>query len=626
MTTISEENKKQFRRPMKISAGIQGNISRAWLSVVPRPDLSIGGIWDYDTCTWDFPIRQLADFSGDGIPLDGSVHPWQKIDHVDESTGKMGIHSTVGNGEKMVLYWINRRDELLPNITLIFSPDSSGTIDMKTVDGLTRASLPIAPRVIVPVNDKEGYLVITNASDTHRVKLYSAIPGITLDFTESEIVSINMSLRSDLSVDSQTIPISEIELKVYWTQDISETIGNITDGATIYYSAGYDGGMSAQRNFYLSEPARMENGLITLHGEDSVRYMDQNKIPYKIMQSYTGNGKQQLYKLFCDTVQSGLSNAKVLMQSAPTGKKTGAISDILIPETDSRTLASDIMHLGTLQGEFVPQFVDAGIPKISWSPQVAKWEIREEDCGDVSRLADRKIAVITSDGEYKLHNTAKRINKWITISTRKTADAGKRYNVNGDDGPYYTWTVSNGKSLMTTPDKCSYIAKKTAKKTVKYYYRKKRGGKLYPCSKKTYAKKKSNMRKKKTVYVNPCITRAKKLQVTGGTKSIIAPDGRPGYTLTINPLDISGLVKTDDGSRLYPRHDRRFEISNITGEFAWKGDPRMQPRDLCKFYHTEKNKHLNDSGKDYELIQIETIEIIHEAGGTQAKITYRKAD
>ena len=117
----------------------------------------------------------------------------------------------------MVLHWINRRDELLPNITLIFAPDSHGTITADTVSG---ATYNIAQRVVVPVNAKTGTITIINSSDTTRVKLLSAIPGITLDFTEDEIVSVNLSLRSDLSIDSQTIPISEIELKVYWNQDI----------------------------------------------------------------------------------------------------------------------------------------------------------------------------------------------------------------------------------------------------------------------------------------------------------------------------------------------------------------------------------------------------------------------
>ena len=50
----------------------------------------------------------------------------------------------------------------------------------------------------------------------------------------------------------------------------------------------------------------------------------------------------------------------------------------------------------------------------------------------------------------------------------------------------------------------------------------------------------------------------------------------------------------------------------------------MQPRDVVRLHHTEKNRHLNDAGADYEIVQISDIELTHEAGGTQAKIAYRK--
>ena len=55
--------------------------------------------------------------------------------------------------------------------------------------------------------------------------------------------------------------------------------------------------------------------------------------------------------------------------------------------------------------------------------------------------------------------------------------------------------------------------------------------------------------------------------------------------------------------------------SPVTGSFTWKGDPRMQPRDIIYF------KRLDGS---YETITIETITLKHENGGTNAEITYRK--
>ena len=55
--------------------------------------------------------------------------------------------------------------------------------------------------------------------------------------------------------------------------------------------------------------------------------------------------------------------------------------------------------------------------------------------------------------------------------------------------------------------------------------------------------------------------------------------------------------------------------SKTTGSFKWKGDPRMQPRDVIKFHRLDGT---------VEEITLENITIAHEGGGTSAEITYRK--
>lgn len=55
--------------------------------------------------------------------------------------------------------------------------------------------------------------------------------------------------------------------------------------------------------------------------------------------------------------------------------------------------------------------------------------------------------------------------------------------------------------------------------------------------------------------------------------------------------------------------------SNVTGSFTWKGDPRMQPRDVVNFHRLDGS---------VETITLENITLHHEGGGTYAEITYRK--
>ena len=619
MSRIDEENKKQFRAPMKVWAGINGRDTRVSLTAKP-----IGsGMAAYDNITDDYPHRPVADFSGNGIPLNGSRKTVPASGQtVSDSTGKTGLQTHIGAGQSVTIAWSLNKSVEISSLTLTFSPESSGSVTASTID----YSIDIAPRIVIPTNSKSGTVTITNDSDSHRVILYDMSPGIFLDFDSNDIVKVSLALRSDLSVDTQSIPTSEIELQVYWTQDISEAISNISENANIYYYSGYEGDVSETRNFYLSEAAKMENGLITIKGEDAARNLDGKKISAQVLNTRTGNGYQKHWNLLKSTIQGGLGGAKLSAQGTPSGKNSGTESSILIPDTDARSLASDLIHIGTVPtGSYYPAFVDAGRPRLTWSKPAAKWEIREEDCGEVSRSVDRNIAAIKSgNSDYNLGCNAVRATSWTKLDERKTAVAGKRYNINPAGGPYWAYTVSNAKNLIWAPERLSYQAIKKAGKTTVYYYRKKKKGKLYKCSYKTYKKKKSNMRKKKTVYVNPCIAKGKKLSVSGGSTTITAPTKRPGYTLEIQPISVQGTIKNSGGAVIYPRHGRRFEISNITGEFVWKGDPRMQPRDVVKLYHTERNKHQNDSGLDYEIVQISDIELTHEAGGTQAKITYRK--
>lgn len=68
---------------------------------------------------------------------------------------------------------------------------------------------------------------------------------------------------------------------------------------------------------------------------------------------------------------------------------------------------------------------------------------------------------------------------------------------------------------------------------------------------------------------------------------------------------------------MYPKSslENLLERSPVTGSFTWKGDPRMQPRDIIHFHRLDGT---------VEDITIESITLKHEGGGTTAEITYRK--
>lgn len=79
-----------------------------------------------------------------------------------------------------------------------------------------------------------------------------------------------------------------------------------------------------------------------------------------------------------------------------------------------------------------------------------------------------------------------------------------------------------------------------------------------------------------------------------------------------------------------------LNMSNVVGSFTWKGDPRLQPRDIVNYVFedgelTDENDFVLQTadGDDIiinqsKMITIENITTTHERGGTICEITYRE--
>lgn len=82
---------------------------------------------------------------------------------------------------------------------------------------------------------------------------------------------------------------------------------------------------------------------------------------------------------------------------------------------------------------------------------------------------------------------------------------------------------------------------------------------------------------------------------------------------------IAAKTNNDSAVEIYPEKMLSVPMhrSNITGSFTWKGDPRMQPRDVVEWERLDGTT---------TPITLENITLIHEGGGTMAEITYREGD
>lgn len=591
MLTIDEENKKSIRTPFEVHCGMSGRDTKV--------DLTFSGISGAVTDTnpsealdnehWD--MRDLTDLSRGGFPLDGSAALYDASIPGSNEEGKMGLRSKLGESISVTV----KAKTDIAALTIAVTSDASGII---TANGVNYAAERI---VVIPVNGKEVTLTAKSSDEGNRIEIASITPGITLEFNNKNLVSCTLALRSDLSITSPSWQVSEIEIQAYWPDDISEAISNVGDDVPVWYYAGYEGEYSKVRSFYLSEKASMENNVITIKGEDmSAKLEDKNNIS-QVVNSTGGNGRKVLYNRFLKFItDSGVK--LVSRETAPDTNSNSTPYTLIFDEQSSREIVADIMNLSH-NGAFWPVFVDAGIPRVTWSKPVKKWDIYEKDCGDVVRSVERNIAKITTDADYGLFSKAVRSQKLEELET-KSVKAGESY-AHSPEGYWWYLSVSNAKSVLATANRIVWTAKKsTASKKVK-----EKTGKRY----KTGKKKGQPIYKTVTKKLNQCVVKGKEVTLTREASSVIHSGKRPGSTATVDPI---AHGKVYGGTTLlYPAYEYLFSRSNITGSFTFKGDPRMQPRDVFSFHRLDGT---------VETCTIENITLTHEGGGTKAEVTYRK--
>lgn len=580
MTAIDTQNAKQIRAPMKLSCGIAAKASMSLtISEVTgfalqdtNPQASV------KSETW--PVKQITDLQGDGFPLDGSCSFYE--DGAGSEDGKIGLRTHIGGTGSLT---VSSTSEI-PALTIY--TDGEGTI---TAGGTTYDARGVN---VIPVNATSITLSFDSTDAARRLTVISIIPGINLSWDQDTIVSVELDLRSDLSITNARWTVSEIEIRAYYPDDISEAVTGINDDVPIWYTAGYTGDMSPERRFYLSEPVTMTNNIITIKGRDASYKLTKYGKAAQIMNSKSGNGRRVLYRM----MRKFIEEAGITLRSkqAEPDTTSGITERTLIWKSSTYdTIIQNIMNLGHT-GTFWPTFVDAGIPKLTHSKPTAKWTIREEDCGDVARTVDRNIAKIRSEDEHGLHSRIERGDKWQEI-VRRRCTADKRYSQNAG-GYFWALTVSNAKDISPTAESVWWTCVKTAMGFPGVKYEIDEKGEIVPVE---YVE-----------WHDECVVKGKEASIEEINNSVVTNPPRAGITATVSPIAYGRVY--NENVFLYPNYYYLFNRSNITGKFRWKGDPRMQPRDVFTFVRLDGTR---------ETCTIETIVLRHEGGGTVAEITYR---
>lgn len=611
--SITSENAKQIRSMMEVHVSLSANVAGAYASVESsgRAKVVRSAVTDQtDISAW--PWRKIADFQGDGFPLDGTCQLWDGDTTDSPNKGVVGIRSTVGASMMYVFARVSDTDTT--GLTLRFNSEG-GTVE---VDGV---SYDIRETVIVPVTGYGGmaYMYFYPADEYHRVELISMTPGVFLSLDNDDLTSCTLALRSDLNPEKPSFPVSEIEVRAYWPNDISDELSTIDEGTPLSYYAGYPGSYSTVRHFYISEPITMEQKEFVIKAVDSADRLDSYRVALQARYIKTSEARRSIYTFFRNTIRScgidPVSTQAVPPIDEPPAYVTVSEEVLVLRERSAREYVQSIMNLARpdlYDADFWPTFVDAGIPRITWSKPTAKWTIYEADCGEVRREIGKPVVALKTEDEKGVDPTAvKNDVMWTPIfndgeglellenapgicgdALKVTADKQVIRNFDLEETGYF-WSYKYSGQTVTRVwsriNSISFIPSKTSRKTGTGDNEK---------------------------WTNKVKVLGKELRIGNGHNPYVSYAGVRGKTIEVEPCvygaataKIQYAVQT-----IYPAYDTLFSRSHISGSFLWKGDPRMQPRDVFNF------RRLDGS---VETCTIESIELKHEGGGTTATISYR---
>lgn len=577
-TDINTQNALQIReRPMDVYihmlAGSTATISSYSVSTYKSYDSTLGNT------SWS--MRAITDLAGDGFPLDGSCQWYDSTVTPSATNGKLGARSTVGSNMDITV----SAGSILASITVASEGVSSITVggDTYTATGLD----------VIPINANSATLTFTADDANGRSYVNYIIPGAEFSITNDNLISCTLALRGNLSVRDHTWEQSEIEIQMYYPNNIGVAFAYINDSFPITYQAGYDSDLSDERKFYLSEAITQENNVITIKGVDASYLLDNRTMSEQWYTSRTGNAHQTLYNKFISEIQS--SGITLKRKQSWSGSASGSTQYAVLPEMTSRDFVSNVMNLtlnhtrgGT---KYAIQFVDAGIPTVEHGAGTTygqTWNINKSDCGEWTENYEQNIASIVDTNTERKFAENFGVNwspgQWssATISETQTGAVNQIFEFSFS-GFFYnaspTWYTGNWKfqTISSTPTRL--VIKITSVGN----------GGFWIVGTPTY--------------------------ITGGATKYSNPNGLTGVSYEREPFVYGNIT---DGTDAVFNYQSLFNRSIRTGKFTWKGDPRMQPLDYLNI--------TNDTGDGRGNItaRVTNIELTHEAGGTVANIEWRE--
>lgn len=456
-----------------------------------------------------------------------------------------------------------------------------------------------------------------------------------------EIISCFLDLRSvSTDPDNPTLQSSTLEVSFKFASDYdNETFMQNFKGkqAKVMYRAGYwdEYDFSDQRTFYTTmddDTLQYEHGVITVKATDLVGSIDSEHPGSVVYDDFSysiqggtvshGNAQNLINKYMYEMFNPYISN---LLVPTPYNSKTGTIyektpklvipwddykwgNDIVIePGTDRRKMIGQWMNFfrgckglssGTLDDmKFV--FRDAGIPQAGWcdnaisgnssSINIQTWQIDYEEVADFKLTRGSQLLSFELEcGNYYHEGTSETVESL-------NVENGLSYKVKTEK-PYMNlyapvtsaWTVNNWLVLFT--------ADFTGVLNI--------GG--IPVNNNYYQV--TNYAESSEGYTEITVGNGRKvikLDPFNGLRHFYYRDANDESL----PFAIGGLLK------FIQSQYREEEVNYPTyATFKWKGDPRMQPRDIIEL------SHIDGDATEVHYFEIDSLTLEHTGGGLISEI------
>lgn len=635
MSEIDVQNAKQIRDPMDVLitmtlADDDVNMTYSGYSTAKVADGKL------NEPTWS--MRKLADLQGDGFPLDGTCALYNPSTTPSQSNGKLGVRSNVGESVSVTA----TGSKIMAGVRAVVTGAESVTLNGETTT-ITGES------VTLPLLNTTAGMTFNPAYTDRRIEISEVLPEAEFKITNDNLIKATVSLRSDLSIINPTLPESEINIEVYHDEDISEAVAQIPEDVPIIYQAGYPGDMSPERKFYVTGQVTWADNVLSIQGVDAVHFLEDTTI-YDILVGYDDNPEEEVFsqdKSTVDNLSGCVRNAIALAGVNYTYDGSGRnyayskeLSFIIKTQT-VRELVKNAMRFFRFNDGLWITYVDAGIPKYSEVKPVAGRSIQESDCANITKNVEPFISSVQFTGSE------------VTYSGKTFNDQGGSIFSTGFEVGTIDWIYGTGAFL--SPDK--YVFGYAPRYNGAVFTSVRRDRSDFAAYLPKFAYFGSRLLSPETPdswlgnyyanilpwtssgeYNQQALWNSRGLptsepqtaQMTGAKMIASVTDesiqvNADGNILPLECSSFEGEIYQADTNggfeyRAYPYEAiievfKRTNRSNVTGSFTWKGDPRMQPRDVVEWERLDGTT---------ETITLENITITHEGGGTMAECTYRE--